>query len=169
MGRLTPVEPVPALELIALYRRALAIKGPVLKGPGMQEVATLHATRCRSVGMVDDAGRLVAALLFYRHQPGDRRVDLAFVVNPAIDVRPFIPSGIALARLTIAEAVQDGTVTLRAVVKVDHPPGHRLAALVGFEPVDEVDGQMIYERGPYGRGHGNDHRIEGEEGSQKAG
>lgn len=169
MGRVTPIEPIPVLDLIGLYRRAREVKGPILKGPGMQEIATLHATRCRSVGMVDEAGRLVAALLFYRDRPGDRRVDVAFVVNSAIDVRPFIASGVGLARLTIAEAVQDGTVTLRAVVKVDHPPGHRLAALVGFEPVDELDGYMIYERGPDGRGHGNDHRIEGEEGSQKAG
>lgn len=148
MGRLTRLEPVPVFDLVQLYRHTAT-----MKGPGMRSVAMLHATRCKTFGMVDEAGRLIASLLFYRHDPADRVVDLAFLVSETIDVRPFIPAGIALARLTIAEALQDGTVTLRAVVKVDHPPGHRLAALVGFTPVDERDGQMIYERGPHGAGH----------------
>ncbi len=152
MGRLTRLEPVPVLELVELYKHASAVKGA-----GMQAVATLHATRCRSVGMVDEGGRLIAALLFYRDKPADPVVDLAFVVRTSIDVRPFIPSGVSLARLTIAELLQDDTVTLRAVVKLDHPPGHRLANLVGFEPVSEDDGQMIYERGAYGRLRGHDH------------
>lgn len=164
MGRLTRLDPVPVHDVIRLYRQTM-----LMKSPAMKSVATLHATRCRTYGMVDEADRLIAALLFYRHDPADRVVDLAFLVSETIDVRPFIPAGIALARLTIAEVLQDGTVTLRAVVRVDHPPGHRLAALVGFEPVDERDGQMIYERGPHGTGHGNDHRRQGQKGSQAPG
>ena len=164
MGRLNRLEPVPVFDLVRLYRHTAT-----MKGPGMRSVAMLHATRCKTIGMVDEAGRLIASLLFYRHDPADRVVDLAFLVSETIDVRPFIPAGIALARLTIAEALQDGTVTLRAIVKIDHPPGHRLAALVGFTPVDERDGQMIYERGPHGSGHGNDHRRQGEKGSQAPG
>lgn len=169
MGRLTRLEPVPVLDLIGLYRAVGSVKGPVLRGSGMQAVATLHATRCRSVGMVDEAGRLIAALLFYRDRPDDRCTDLAFVVRSSTDVRPFVASGIALARLTIAEVLQDATVTLRAVVKVDHPPGHRLASLVGFEPVDEVDGQMIYERTAHERVRGRHNRRERQERGSSAG
>lgn len=144
MGCLTARSPVPIFELLDLYGRSGHVKGPLRRGHAM-----LHASRCETVGLyAGDA--LAAALMFYdagETDIGCRLVEIAFICVRDGDRAPAtILRAARLARLIVADQLQDGPITIRARVRMSHRPGHRLARLIDLEPIREAEGYMIYER-----------------------
>lgn len=131
--------PAPASAVLDLYSAAVVMK------PLHAKAAILQCARSQSF-LFEAGGRPIAAALLYpldAVRPGERLVELAFVCLP--ELRQHIVSMIHLAHLTRDALAQNGPVRVRAHVRHDHRPGHRLAALCGMTLVGRVGAFDRYE------------------------
>lgn len=142
MGRLTRISPSWTLETRALIAASLSEK-PI---GWIGQVATIQALESVSYGFLDEAGHLAAALMFWPQEAGVEEMAMACAWRP----RPerYLPSAVALTRLSMAERFDTGVSVIRAQVLVRNPSGHRLARLAGFAPASETEAIMLYEARP---------------------
>ncbi|MBP1296625.1 hypothetical protein [Bradyrhizobium elkanii] len=136
---LTVTTPAPAAAVLDLYSAAVVMK------PLHAKAAILQCARSQSF-LFEAAGVPIAATLLYpldAERPGERLVELAFVCLP--ELRQHLVSLIRLAHLTRGTLAQNGPVRVRAHVRHDHRPGHRLAALCGMTLVGRVGAFDRYE------------------------
>ena len=116
-----PLTLMPALDLFA---------ATVLMKPAHFKAAMLQGARSLTYTFHDDEGRAIAAAMLYP-LPGDRCFELAFVCLPQI--RDHLVSLIHAVHSTRDQLVEDGPLSVRALVRASHLPGHRLAMLCGMK------------------------------------
>lgn len=137
MEQLTIVSPAPAWELRALFAFPL-LAGPL---PDLARRAMAQTLHTRTYGLLDTEGVLFAGLMFTPFPQSE----MAFVCAPRADRARLLPHAISATRLIIAGRLETGTVAIRALVANEHRPGHRLALLTGFRPVDRDETHTVYE------------------------
>lgn len=137
--KLTVTTPAPTPAVLDLYSAAVVMK------PLHAKAAILQCARSQSF-LFEAAGRPIAAALLYpldAERRRERLLELAFVCLP--ELRQHLVSLIHLAHLTRDTLAQNGPVRVRAHVRHDHAPGHRLAALCGMTLVGRVGAFDRYE------------------------
>ena len=142
MGLLTRISPSWALETRALVAASLSHKPADWVG----RVATVQALGGTSFGFLDEEGRLAAALMFWPLGGGLEELAMACAVRPHPE--RYLPSAVALTRLSLADRFDTGVRVIQARVLAGNRSGHRLARLAGFVPAREAEAIMLYEVRP---------------------
>lgn len=135
-------------EIADLYAQAVPMKPVTFKAMVVQ------LARSESFVFLDADDRAIAAAMLYplpaerfgqdgRERPdGERLVELAFVCRP--EISRHLVGLIHLAHSTRARLAKDG-VRVRAHVRADHRPGHRLAVLCGMTLIGRFGAFDRYE------------------------
>jgi hypothetical protein len=132
------VQPVP-------LDQAMRLVFPLGRAPRNLFRAMTMQLAGEAYGFMKD-GRLIMVFGLVPLQPereGERLFEFWLLIGP--EAVPHLWSLVKLARLTWRRVAQDQPVTLRALVRVGHEPGRRLARLVHMQPVGEADGLEIWE------------------------
>jgi hypothetical protein len=121
----------PLDDVLQLYADSAGLK-PRIKVFAMR-VALLQSARSECLGYVDDAGRLVAAVMLYPldpEKPDEDLRELVFCCRP--EASAHIGAIVRHARLIASRLAQSDGLRIRATVKAGHLPGQRLARLIGM-------------------------------------
>jgi hypothetical protein len=133
------VTPAPAGAVLDLYAASVPMK------PINVKAAILQLARSENFAFYAGEAPIAAALLYPlpAEIPGERLVELAFVCRP--ELSRHMLAFIRLAHLMRARLAKDALLRVRAHVRRDPRPGHRLAALLGMTLVGRFGAFARYE------------------------